>query len=322
MTEDAPGLHPISGTDSVDRRADIVFVHGLAGAAHSTWRHGKQGDVDHFFWPQELGKELPDCGVWTFGYDAGITNLGRPGMAITLRAGNLARQIINRGIGKRPLIFITHSMGGLVVKALVCDHPHPENAELIQSIRGIIFCGTPHRGSDFAEAAGVLGRYFGIFRIQKHVEEMRRNKDALDTLNDRFRSWHQGSPIGIQTYVETNGIFRRKFLWGFIPFGILHLGLVVSRASANTGVGPAPVDVDADHLDLVKPSRGNRPLFDTVFLGTLHFIQEALNPPPLQPYSELSDRALLATYDAIRAEIALRDLGLRESEPTIETPHP
>jgi len=274
MSSNPTGLHRISPHATGLAVADIVFVHGLGGASHDTWRHGKHGDPNHFFWPEELGRELIGYNVWTFGYDAGITSLGKPGMIIGKRAGNLAAQMKNLGLGCRPIIFVCHSMGGLVVKSLACDRPEGEHDALIANIRGIVFCGTPHLGSAFASAAGVLGGFLKVASIQKHVHEMRRDEEALNLKHDRFRAWHNKHSIAIQTYAESRSLFRNNFLGKLID-----LGQVVPRTSANTGLGDFPVDVDADHFELVKPYPGNKPLFDTVFLGVRGFIQETLAPP-------------------------------------------
>lgn len=216
MTPDTEGLHPIANADKADRVADIVFVHGLGGSSHATWRHGKEGASDHFFWPEELGKELPQCGVWSFGYAAGFTQFGNPGMIIEMRAGNLAQQLalaesspgVNAGIGKRPLVFITHSMGGLVIKSLIVSSAHAGDAhqKIVSQIQGIVFCGTPHRGAALASAAKLLGEHasslirvlapcvtwpLGVFlgRLispQDHLREMAAHAQPLDFLHDRF----------------------------------------------------------------------------------------------------------------------------------------
>ncbi|MCY2991153.1 MAG: hypothetical protein NTY19_25235 [Planctomycetota bacterium] len=290
MKPDAEGLHPIANTDKADRSADIVFVHGLGGCSHSTWRHGKEGKPGHFFWPQELGRSLPLCGVWTIGYAAGITELGSPGMIIEKRAGNIASQLAMWNIGERPVVFIAHSMGGLVVKSLIVSSQltmDERRKRLVRNIRGIVFCGTPHRGSAFASAAGVLGKFLG--GSQPHVKEMEANAEPLDLLHDHFLAWHQACSIPIETYAEGIGLFRKRWLGRPVP-----LGLVVPRTSANPGVGIIR-DVDADHLALVKPSPAVPVIYDLVHRGVQRFIDEALNStPPSVPQTPAALRSPIA----------------------------
>ena len=191
MTADTEGLHRLQNADPTDRLADIVFVHGLGGGSHATWRHGQENAPDHFFWPAELAKDLPQCGVWSLGYEAGITAFGNPGMAIGERGLNFARELQHSGVGlDRPLLFIAHSLGGLVVKALI-DGCHlnvdPALEHLVRRIAGIAFCGTPHLGSSFASAAKVLNRYFH-WAAQGHLEEMARNEKGLELLHGDRKS--------------------------------------------------------------------------------------------------------------------------------------
>lgn len=278
---DREGVFAISTTAKQDRVADLVFVHGLGGGSHGTWRHGKEGDEDHFFWPEKLAEELPDHGVWVVGYAAGISGLGNPGMVIGQRAGNLATQLAHNGIGSKPLIFITHSMGGLVVKSMVCDLPAGQSEQLIANIRGIVFCATPHRGSDFAKAAKVLGTFLHWPGIQEHVRQMEANRIELDRLHDKFVAWHKLHPVPIESYAENIGIFKKRWWWRPLP-----LGLVVARSSANTSVGDHLHDVDADHLDIVKPSPGRQPIYNVVYLGVLRFIRDVVAAPPPPTFTD------------------------------------
>jgi len=273
LVPDSEGLHPIVNTDKSDRQADIVFVHGLGGTSHSTWRHGKQGTAHHFFWPEELGKDQPQCGIWSVGYPAGFTGLGKQGMIIEKRAGNLSDKLANGGLGDRPILFITHSMGGLVVKHLIVDSqtlPGEDRKRIVSHIRGIVFCGTPHRGAAFADAARVFGILGG--GSQAHVAEMRANAERLDLLHDKFIEWHHRNPnpVSIVSYAESKKLSLTR--WIFFP---TDYGVVVPRASANPGIQGCDIhDSDDDHLTLVKPTRRT----GDVYSGVLRFIIKVLTP--------------------------------------------
>ncbi|MFA6564187.1 MAG: hypothetical protein WCV00_19950 [Verrucomicrobiia bacterium] len=278
MKADSEGLHKIANTDKSGRRADMVFIHGLGGASHSTWRHGKEGRPDHFFWPDELGKQLKDFGIWSVGYPAGFTGLGKQGMIIEKRAGNVSDTLANGGLGDRPILFITHSMGGLIVKHLIVDSqmlPGEDRKRIVSCIRGIVFCGTPHRGAAFADAAHVFGLLGG--GSQTHVDEMRANAEKLDLLHDKFIEWHRQHPVPIESYAENQKLMLTHWFFFATDYGV-----VVPRASANPGIAGCEIhDSDDDHLTLVKP----RDAQHNVYAGVSRFIEKALKPasPPTPP---------------------------------------
>jgi hypothetical protein len=269
MPEDSEGLYEIANAADGSRRADIVFIHGLRGSSHETWQYKGRTEAENFFWPAALGKDLPDCAIWTVGYPAGLTEtFGAPGMIIEKRAGNLALKLANAGLGDRPLIFITHSMGGLIVKALLTGsqtQADQDRKRIASHTRGIVFCATPHRGSDFAKFAALLGQFFG--GVQDHVKEMQAGQVQLDILHDEFVEWQRRYAVPVCSFSENIGLFRKGLLRP-IP-----LGLVVPRDSANPNIAGHTVrDVDEDHLTIVKPKDEN----SDVYAGVLRFINDSL----------------------------------------------
>lgn len=73
-TQDPLGLRVIHRPLG-ERRADVVFVHGLGGSSRMTWSHGRNLDL---FWPLKFLPREPDINearILTFGYNANF----RPG---------------------------------------------------------------------------------------------------------------------------------------------------------------------------------------------------------------------------------------------------
>ena len=282
---DSEGITGIANCENDSRKGDVVFLHGLGGGSHSTWLY--KGKEEDFFWPEQLGRDNPDLGVWTIGYGAGFTNIGNPGMLIEKRASNIGIQLSNRIGGTRPIVFVTHSMGGLIVKSLLVNSSQLNNEvkrRLVNRVQGVVFCGTPHRGSAFANAAKLLAQIVG--GAQRHVQEMQINEDKLDLLHDQFISWRLKRPIMIESYAECFPVKKKSLTGRFNP-----LGLVVPRASANPGMGHIE-DVDADHLSLVKPSPEVLPIYDVVYRGVNKFVAEAMKwAPPSTVASHLGELA-------------------------------
>ena len=110
-------LLPVSGCDNDGRTGDVVFVHGLGGNSRDYWMSDKSNPST--FWPGWLGEERPDLGVWSLGYDAAKLCLAGLGHAAIRPARSALALLDTDGIGERPVVFITHSMGGLLVKQMI-----------------------------------------------------------------------------------------------------------------------------------------------------------------------------------------------------------
>lgn len=222
-----------------DTVLDVVFVHGLDGDARKSWS-GKQKDS---FWPEWLAQDVPGVGVWSLGYDAASSRWLGHAMPIQDRAINLLAQLENHSIGQRPLCFVTHSMGGLVVKEMLL-HAAEGRAGYIAfatATRGVVFLATPHIGSDIA-AKAVVRALSAVFRKTPVVDALERNGAHLRQLNDRYRDWVAQAEVHVehQVFYETQSTRGVQ---------------VVDPGSANPGLpGHRPIPVDANHIDICKPT--------------------------------------------------------------------
>lgn len=259
---DTEGVHEIANTANAERVADIVFVHGLGGNSHGTWTND-----NGFFWPHVLGREVKNCAIWSVGYPAGTTKIGQPGMVIGKRAQSLANALVSHGIGcHRPVLFIAHSMGGLVVKAIIDEcrhHVNPELELLVQKIKGIAFCGTPHQGSDFAKIADRLGRYLDL--PSDHLREMASHAEGLELLHGRFMGWLRTHPIGLRCFAENGGLKKSGYIIGeIVPSWSALMPDVINRT------------FDADHIGLVKPDSFDSPIYKSVLKFILLTLPDAI----------------------------------------------
>ncbi|MCJ1279947.1 Kinesin light chain 3 [Puttea exsequens] len=149
---------------------DIVAVHGLGGDAITTWTHPKS----NAFWLKDfLPQQIPDARIMTFGYNAKAA------------FGQSTAEGINR-----PLMLIAHSLGGIVVKqALLQARLEPQYHSIRDSTFGLIFLGTPHRGSDKATYGKVLANIaqFATYRPPPHLlTTLQTNSDVLLRFYEQF----------------------------------------------------------------------------------------------------------------------------------------
>jgi predicted alpha/beta hydrolase family esterase len=259
---DLDGLFEISGCENPERSGDVVFVHGLGGDARGTWHPtGKRNNDD--FWPVWLGQELPDIGIWSLGYQVEPFKWKGNTMPLVDRATNTLDLLETYEIGDRPVIFITHSLGGLLVKQMLrhaLDFGTPKWKAIVEQTKGIVFLSTPHSGSDMATWINHIG---GILRTTVSVDELRAHHARLRELNLWYRNHAQLNRIPMKVYCEkqkTSGI------------------LVVNETSADPGIqGIIPVPMDCDHISICRPeSKKHR-----IYLGVKKFIQECLKTPLL-----------------------------------------
>jgi len=150
------------------------------------------------FWPRDLlPRIISDVRVFTWGYDADIDGFGsRSQSTIIQHAESLLSDIANqREVDdhyKRPIAFVVHSLGGIVVKAAL------NRSSTIQGTRlkdiapvtfAICFLGTPHRGSGSA-SVGKVAYQITVAATRRPntrlLQGLERNSDTLDQIGDAF----------------------------------------------------------------------------------------------------------------------------------------
>ncbi|KAK0619529.1 hypothetical protein B0T14DRAFT_479768 [Immersiella caudata] len=242
---------------------DIVFVHGLTGDREKTWT--APGATEP--WPKTLlPSQLPTARILTFGYDAYVTDWR--GIVSQNRINNHAWNLMTSlatyrerdETNERPIIFVCHSLGGLVCEdALVTLRQRSERhlQNILQSTRGIAFLGTPHHGSALARWAEFLSRSIGLIKQTNTeiVAILRRESEVLARIQDGFHTMVMArredglQPIQISCFYEE------------LP--LPGVGHVVPQDSAILP-GYIPIGIHSNHMDMARFFGEDDPGFEAV----------------------------------------------------------
>ncbi|GKZ33149.1 hypothetical protein AbraIFM66950_002933 [Aspergillus brasiliensis] len=134
---------------------DIVAVHGLGSSVETTWTHKKTRKL----WLKDfLNQDVPDARIMTYRHNSRWQK-----NALVKDLDAYGRQFLSDLENMREDQEASHSFGGLLIEqALVfakrpVDDTHTRRLHdnLVESLAGIIFLGTPHGGSKYARL-GIL----------------------------------------------------------------------------------------------------------------------------------------------------------------------
>lgn len=142
----------------------------------------------------------------TFGYNANVTSLlgstssdGILQHAQTLVAQLESERSLTEGAAERPIIFICHSLGGIIVKRALAysasrtskgvEHLH----SIFVSTFAVLFLGTPHAGSSKARMASIGRRMLDALAPSKIwdtngqlLEALQEGSETLQNVTDQF----------------------------------------------------------------------------------------------------------------------------------------
>ena len=184
---------------------ELIFVHGLRGGSRKTW--SKTNNPFHY-WPKEWlprDPEFENVRIFSFGYDSNwgirkestlnLHDFGKSLLYEVLNSPEIERD------GDTPIIFVGHSMGGLIIKkAYILANQDQGCKKLVERIHGLVFLATPHRGADSATLLK------NVLKAVAHgpkafVSDLERHSEALQSINDGFR--HYANALELRSFYET-----------------------------------------------------------------------------------------------------------------------
>ncbi|KHN94745.1 Peroxisomal targeting signal 1 receptor [Metarhizium album ARSEF 1941] len=285
----------------------IVAVHGLGANPDYAWIWlPKNNPPDSPGYPDEpfnwLQKLLPaklSCRVLAFNYDsAWFANAPQQRLShisdnlldslrhqrdevgvIIIRALRLVAlaNSLRKQVTNRPLIFIGHSFGGNVIEqAIVSASRHcSEYLSIAESTAGVIFLGTPHRGSPAARWGAMIASLAspGFVTEDRLLKALDEQSDSLaDRLRD-FSRWLFSDSVPVVCAFEqlmTDYSSRAGFVGKLLP----SKELIVPESSACID-GHHRIALNTDHLKINKFYGPDDPSFKRIYPHIVRMVETA-----------------------------------------------
>jgi protein SERAC1 len=264
-------LERVASVERPHSTSDVLFVHGLGGDGRETWTAASDA-----FWPLWIFEDLKTVKVWTLEYPASMFGSANGSLVISDQAKQVLDLLGSHSIGKRPLVFVVHSLGGLLVKQLLRTAVELQKVDwkaIATNTKGILFLATPHTGSSIASMASKFPL------VSKATAQIAANDPHLLGLND----WYQQNAVGLG--FSTHAYCETKAYQGQV---------IVDKASANPGVvGCVTVEFDGHHLEICKPPSRQSP----IYVGARKFISDLLGIPLNPPSPQLFGKTLQSSED-------------------------
>ncbi|KAI0096992.1 hypothetical protein GGR51DRAFT_578487 [Nemania sp. FL0031] len=211
VTPDDDFLHMTTlydGTAGKSNAVDLIVVPGLSSHPYGSFKSPMNASEN---WLRDyLHEDLPDTRILVYGYDSDLRN--RQGKeSIEQFSDNLLGAIYSYREGdqttKRPIIFIGHSLGGLLIKqALVRAkmHSSPIDETFLNTCYGFLFFGVPNLGLRHESLLTLLGHSPTTRLVDDLVVDSDSEvKPYLRTLGELFTNLFQGEGLDIVAFYET-----------------------------------------------------------------------------------------------------------------------
>ena len=223
-------LESASGTQKKSKRKGFrATVAKLTGVRSSTlprqeaYRENDAEDSEAgaedevTYWPKDLlPADCPNARILVWGYDSVVTKGYAPFNKSNMfaHAKDLLYSLDREKPKGRNVVFVAHSLGGLLVKEVLRRSQHAEEASLrdiIETTKAVIFLGTPHRGSAEFAGLGELPRSVAsaVIRVDSNATVIRAlgiDSPELELSRESFLQQWRTYGFQVKTFQESQGL--------------------------------------------------------------------------------------------------------------------
>lgn len=191
----------------------VIFLHGVLSSSDTCWKNANGTD-----WPSLLAREAStkDIGIYLFSYR---TNL----FSGTYRLGDAVDALkehmrLDNVFDCRRLIFVAHSMGGLITRKLLVEQVTEFRDRKIAI--GIFLVASPSLGSNYANLLAPLARLLG--HTQADALRFSHNNAWLMDLDKEFTNLKEAGTLRLfgkelveDVFITFKGLFRTQVVEPF-----------------------------------------------------------------------------------------------------------
>jgi len=224
-------------------------------SSDGTCSRDSDGEV---YWPRDLLAGEAPCQkarILAYGYDSKVTRgYGNASQNnLFMHAKDLLYTLQREKPARMPVIFIAHSLGGLLVKEVLRRSEASEELEfkdIVKSTKGIIFLGTPHRGSPGMADLGETVRNIAstVLRVDSNATLLRAlgtDSPELELGRESFTALWRIYGFRVKTFQEAWGISG-------VNVGPLNAKVVPDISSMLDDPREHAETISANHMDMCR----------------------------------------------------------------------
>ncbi|KAI0155141.1 hypothetical protein GGR57DRAFT_88992 [Xylariaceae sp. FL1272] len=257
------GLTPLNDVDDAAHEYDVIAISGLASHPFGSWQF-KSGNRNFMWIRDALPRAMPEIRAILYGYDSRLLG-SKSFQSIEDLATSFINHIKANGwhfATSKPLLFLAHSLGGIVLKASfsMMASGDDQGQSILSRFWGGIFFGVPSHGMTTSHLLTMVEG-----QVNEHmISDLATKSKYLEALDDQF------SAIVLTRYMKlrwayetkTSPTVKRHEDGSYSRSGPEEI--LVTKESATRRLHhlstPATFPINENHSDMVKFQRDDRNL--------------------------------------------------------------